>query len=194
MANGHKVVSLAATGATLETSYPIALLAGSDGKSDYFTLSGTSMATPAVSGAVALLLQENSALTTGQVKARLMKTASKTFPTSSVSYVPHLWANFTEFYDLFSVGSGYLDVQAALANSDLAPASAGSALSPSAVYNPQTGTVTLVNGNSTVLPGSVVWGSSGGWGSSVGWGSSGGRGSHLSGASVVWGSDLAWNA
>src|ERR1700732_3165291 len=138
MADGNQIVSLAAPGATLETTYPNLVMTGSDGNGDYVSLSGTSMATPAVSGAVALLLQQNSALTPDQLKARLMKTAHKAFPTSSVSYVPHLWANFTEFYDLFSVGSGYLDVQAALADSNLAPASVGSALSPSAVYNPQT--------------------------------------------------------
>src|SRR5207302_2244294 len=90
MAAGNQVVSLAAPGANLETLYPGALTAGSDGNNDYFTLSGTSMATPAVSGAVALLLQRNSNLTPDQVKARLMKTAYKGFPTSSVSYVPHL--------------------------------------------------------------------------------------------------------
>ena len=35
------------------------------------------MATPAVAGAVALMLQEQSTLTPDQVKARLMKTAYK---------------------------------------------------------------------------------------------------------------------
>ena len=92
-----------------------------------------------------------------------------------------------EYYDLFAVGAGYVDVQAALANSDLAPATVGSALSPSAVYNPATGTVTLTNGNATISPVSVVWGSSVVWGTSVVWGS------NVSGSSVVWGSSLPWN-
>ena len=43
----------------------------------YYELSGTSMATPMVSGAVALMLQQKPALTPDQVKARLMKTAWK---------------------------------------------------------------------------------------------------------------------
>src|ERR1700676_3075209 len=58
VAAGNSVVSLAAPGATLETTYPRALVAGIDGTDEYFTLSGTSMATPAVSGAVALMLQQ----------------------------------------------------------------------------------------------------------------------------------------
>src|SRR5712672_2655953 len=113
VASGNAVVSLAAVGAKLEIAYPHALVMWSDGNNDYFTLSGTSMATPAVSGAIALMLQEDSSLTPDQVKARLMKTAYKHFPQSSISLVPHLGRTFTEFYDLLSIGAGYLDVQAA---------------------------------------------------------------------------------
>ena len=187
MAMGNDVVSLAAPGATLETAHPQFLVTGNDGNNDYFRLSGTSMATPVVSGAVALMLEQNSSLTPDQVKARLMKTAYKSFPRSSVSWVPHMSRNFTEFYDLLSVGSGYLDVQAALANQDLAPANVGAALSPSALYDSVTHTVTLSNGNSMVLPNSVVWGASVVWGTSVVWGA------NVSGSSVVWGASLPWN-
>ncbi len=187
MAPGNDVVSLSAPGATLEANYPAELVTGNDGNSDYFTLSGTSMATPVVAGAVALLLQENSALTPDQVKARLMKTAYKVFPNSTVAWVPHLQQNFTDFYDLFSVGSGLLNMQSAIANTDLAPATVGAALSPSAVYNSYTGNVSLVYGNSNVAAGSVVWGSSVVWGTSVVWGA------NISGSSVVWGSILPWN-
>ena len=38
------------------------------------------MATPVVSGAAAILLQQHPTLTPDRVKARLMKTAYKTFP------------------------------------------------------------------------------------------------------------------
>ncbi len=84
------------------------------------------MATPAVAGAVALMLQEQSTLTPDQVKARLMKTAYKMGLTFTSAFVPHLNSTFTDFYDLFSVGSGLLNVQSAIANTDLAPATVGS--------------------------------------------------------------------
>jgi serine protease AprX len=187
MAPGNDIVSLSAPGATLEANYPAELVTGNDGNNDYFTLSGTSMATPVVAGAAALLLQENSALTPDQVKARLMKTAYKVFPNSTTAWVPHLSQNFTDFYDLFSVGSGLLNMQSAIANTDLAPATVGAALSPSAVFNQSTGTVSLVYGNSSVAAGSVVWGASVVWGTSVVWGA------NISGSSVVWGTALPWN-
>jgi serine protease AprX len=188
MAPGSAIVSLAAPGATLEAAYPNDVVAGTDGKADYFTLSGTSMATPAVAGAAALLLEEQNTLTPDQVKARLMKTAYKMGMFSTSAYVPHLFMSFVDFYDLFSVGSGLLNVQAATANTDLAPAGVGSALSPYAVYNQQTGVVSLVYGNGTVSSNSVVWGSSVVWGTSVVWGSN-----LVSGNSVVWGSSIPWN-
>lgn len=187
MAPGNDVVSLAAPGSTLGANHPSDIVTGTDGKADYFTLSGTSMATPAVAGAAALMLEEQNTLTPDQVKARLMKTAYKMGMLSTSAYVPHLLMSFVDFYDLFSVGSGLLNVQAAITNTDLAPATVGSALSPYAVYNAQNGTVTLVYGNGTVASTSVVWGSSVVWGTSVVWGSS------VSGSSVVWGSSLPWN-
>jgi len=188
MAPGNGVVSLSAPGANLESAYPSEAVKGNKTNKDYFKMSGTSMATPAVAGAVALLLQEQSTLTPDQVKARLMKTAYKIGLTSTSSHVPHLQSDFIDFYDLFSMGSGLLNLQAAIANTDLAPATVGSALSPSVVYNPVTGTVSLVNGNTSVAGNSVVWGTSVVWGSSVVWGTS-----TVNGSSVVWGSSLPWN-
>ena len=192
VAPGNDIVSLAAPGATLESAYPAELVTGSDANNDYFTLSGTSMATPAVAGAAALVLQEQSTLTPDQVKARLMLSATKLTTVfglfSTSAWVPHLAQTFTSTYDLFSAGSGLMNVQAATTSSALAPATVGSALSPTAVYNSQTGTVSLAYGNATVAPISVVWGSSVVWGTSVVWGAS-----VVNGISVVWGSSLPWN-
>jgi serine protease AprX len=188
MAPGNAVVSLSAPGATLEAAYPAELVTGSDGNNDYFSLSGTSMATPVVAGSVALLLQQHSTLTPDQVKARLMHSAYKMGLTSSSAWVPHLSQTFTDFYDLFSVGSGLLNVQAAMSDTATAPPTVGSALSPTAVFNSQNNSVSLVYGNSAVASNSVVWGSSVVWGTSVVWGAS-----TVSGTSVVWGSALPWS-
>src|SRR5712691_2981499 len=108
----------------------------------YTFLSGTSMATPVVSGAAALLLQANGKLTPDQVKARLMKTAYKAFPSSSTTVDPVTGAIYVSQYDIFTVGAGYLDIGAALANSDLVT---GNALSPTAVYDSTQNAVYLVN-------------------------------------------------
>ena len=94
VAPGNAIVSLAARGATLESAYGSDLVTGTDGQAGYFKLSGTSMATPVVAGAAALMLQEHNTLTPDQVKARLMKTASKMGLFSTSSYVPHLLMRF----------------------------------------------------------------------------------------------------
>ncbi len=127
----------------------------------YMRLSGTSMATPVVSGAAVLLLQQNPNLTPDQVKARLMKTASKTFPASSSATDPTTGITYTDYYDIFTIGAGYLDIAAALSSSDLAGASA---VSPTATYDPTTQSVYLVTGTS------VVWGTDAVWDTSVVWG------------------------
>jgi serine protease AprX len=82
----------------------------------YLVLSGTSMATPIVSGAVALLLQQSPSLTPDLVKARLMKTASKSFPLTSTVVDPITGVVYTSQYDIFTIGAGYLDIWAALAS------------------------------------------------------------------------------
>src|ERR1700733_707646 len=86
-APGNNVVSLLASpNCTIATQHPDTLIStatyekSSDTIStDYFKLSGTSMATPVVSGAAALMVQEDPTLTPDQIKARLMKTATKQF-------------------------------------------------------------------------------------------------------------------
>ena len=60
VAPGNAQVSLRVAGSTLDTLYPQYEVTSTNGTSKYFVLSGTSMATPMVSGAVALMLQQNS--------------------------------------------------------------------------------------------------------------------------------------
>jgi serine protease AprX len=166
----------------------------------YFALSGTSMAAGVVSGVVADLLQAQPNLTPDQVKARLMKSAYKTFPSSSTVYDPASGLTYTDSYDIFTVGAGYVDVAAALASPEIAP---GSAMSPTANYDSNTGVVYLTSdpsstwGASQAWSGPAVWGSNqfvGGssmmWGasgpaaSSIMWGTSG-----LAGSSMMWGAN-----
>ena len=66
--------------------------------STYFVMSGTSVSAPMVSGAIALLLQDEPNLTPDQVKYRLMATANKNWPG----------------YDPAMAGAGYLDIYAAV--------------------------------------------------------------------------------
>ena len=75
VAPGSKLVSLESYGSYLSKKYPAWHIAGS-GKNAYFRLTGTSMATAVVSGGVALLLDDNPALTPGQVKMALQMGAT----------------------------------------------------------------------------------------------------------------------
>jgi serine protease AprX len=90
VAPGNAVVTLLASpNTTLITEYPqLAVFpcngsgtncGSQNGSAKYMRMSGTSMATPVVSGVAALLLQQNPFLTPDQVKARLMTTAWQGF-------------------------------------------------------------------------------------------------------------------
>ena len=189
VAPGNRLVSLRDAGSTLDRNYSqFAVAPFIGGTPKYFRLSGTSMATPLVSGAVALMLQQDPSLTPDQVKARLMKTAWKGFNQYSQSTDGH-GNQYPNQYDIFTYGAGYLDIDAALNNTDLAT---GVALSPTAVYDPITNTVSVVNTTSVVWGGtSVVWGATSVvWGNSVVWGANA-----FTSNSVVWGStSVVWGA
>ena len=190
VAPGNGIVSLMAPNSTLATNYPKALVpnsyyqTGGVGKSSsYLRLSGTSMATPVVSGAAALLLQQNPSLTPDQVKARLMKTAQKVLPLFSTTYDGITHASFNLQSDVFEVGAGYLDIQAALSNNDLTSLPA---LSAALSYNNSTHKVTI---NRNFL---TTWGSSVVWGDLLVYGFDVFNGADTNGFSVVWGDSAIW--
>ena len=157
VAPGNRIISLRDVGSYLDTNdstnqvaMSVYSVANATVAGSYYVLSGTSMATPMVSGAAALMLQQNPSLTPDQVKARLMKTATKFAPGYSTATDSVTGTVYTDEYDIFTIGAGYLNVPAALGNTDVFT---GSALSPTAVFNSTTNTVNL---ESTALAGD--WG------------------------------------
>ncbi len=113
VAPGNKIISVDARLATLDvvagrtnnipkSAYLIrSKQSGSTLSGDYFRLSGTSMAAPVVSGAAALLLQQDPTLTPDTIKARLMLSADK-------------WTAPDGTADPCTYGAGYLNIPAAL--------------------------------------------------------------------------------
>ena len=108
----------------------------------YFRMSGTSMAAPMVSGAVALLLQDEPGLTPDQVKYRLTSTANKS------------WSGYKDTKS----GAGCLDAYAAVQGKSTQSANVG--VKPSNL---------LFTGSTPMVLNSVGWNSVG-W-NSVGWNS-----------------------
>jgi serine protease AprX len=84
--------------------------------SNYFRMSGTSMAAPIVSGAAAILLQSNPSLTPDQVKNRLKQSADRNL------------LNWPA-YNPLTTGSGYLDIYAAVHSASTLSANTGLAAS-----------------------------------------------------------------
>ena len=195
VAPGNAIVSLYTPAETLNQEYPgnevpfsLYQTNGSNASSgSYFILSGTSMAAPMVSGAAALMLQQNQALTPDQVKARLMLSAFKGLTQSSTAVDATTGQTFTEQADILTVGAGYLDIQAALASTALAPPMAGSAMSPTAAVDSNGNVVLLVNANSVLGNASdgILWGSNAVWGDGILWGSG-----IVSGDGILWGSGI----
>jgi serine protease AprX len=165
---------------------------------------------------VADLLDANPKLTPDQVKARLMKTASKSFPKTSKVFDPETGNTYVSQYDVFTVGAGYVDLAAALANTDTFK---GSAMSPTAVFDRNFNVAVLrdtksgwgttsvwsaptVYGPSQFNGGSsVMWSATTNDGSSVMWSATTNDGSSVmwsagsnSGFSALWSDSVMWSA
>ena len=67
-----------------------------------------------------------------------MLTAYKTFPATSSTTDPTTGITYTDQYDVFTVGAGYVDVEAALNSTAVAK---GTAMSPIATFNGSTNQV-----------------------------------------------------
>jgi serine protease AprX len=110
VAPGRRLISLRVPGSALDRLYPDRVVAVAGGAT-YFRLSGTSMATPVVAGAAALLLQRQPWLTPDQVKAHLIGVAR-------AAYGPDGGAGAAD-------GSGMLDAYTGLTRLPPPPANQG---------------------------------------------------------------------
>src|SRR5271169_3204493 len=203
VAPGNLLTSLEAPNSTLYNELPgnhvpdnYYVKSGSSASSStYFTLSGTSMATGIVSGVVADLLQKSPKLTPDQVKARLMLTAYKTFPQFSSTTDPTTGITYTDQYDVFTIGAGYVDIEAALNSTAVAR---GTAMSPVATFNSSTDQVTMTDDPSAVWNTSPTWSNAAVWGASqfvtgtsgASSGTIASTSSTTSGSNVLWGSNV----
>jgi serine protease AprX len=168
VAPGNRIISTNAAGgfldATYRTTYGIKwtqyMTTTNTGYStDYFKMSGTSMAAPVVAGAAALLLEKYPSLTPDSLKARLMATADK-------------WANPDGIGDVFTYGAGYLNLQNAFRSTLVAQ---GYALSPRAERTDDYNVVlypveTLLGGTlwgSGILTGGALYGDRAMWGTGI---------------------------
>ena len=102
VAPGRRIVSIRVPGSALDTLFPDHLVIAHNGAT-YLRLTGTSMATPVVSGAVALLLERNPGLAPDQVKSLLVRTTQPYGPDGGAA-LP----------DPLADGSGLLDIAAAM--------------------------------------------------------------------------------
>jgi serine protease AprX len=134
VAPGRRIVSIRVPGSTLDTLFPDHLVLARNGAT-YLRLTGTSMATAVVSGAVALLLERRPDLVPDQVKALLVRTTERYGQTAG-AVLP----------DPSAGGSGLLDAYAAM-NAAAPPAPSGSALPGATLGGTVTGTTSLAAGD-----------------------------------------------
>src|SRR5262249_10503224 len=125
--------------------------------------------------------QQNPSITPDTIKARMMKTAWKGYPTTSWT-VTAAGVGFLSQYDVFTIGAGYLDIDAALHNVNVA---SGSAASPVAVYDQCAKQARLVINSPSGT--SIVWGETSVWGTSIIWGDSA-----VMADSIIWGDSAIW--
>jgi serine protease AprX len=99
---GRRIVSLRSPGSYLDTHYPDRVTTTRTGAT-YFRLSGTSMATPVATGALALMLQQQPGITPDKLKFTLISATQSYGWAASGPVVPGLYAD----------GNGLVDAWAA---------------------------------------------------------------------------------
>jgi serine protease AprX len=108
-----------------------------------------------------------------------MLAAYRAFPTSSSVTYPTTGIVYTDQYVIFTVGAGYLDIQAALNDTNIAT---GTALSPTVSFDSSSGNVYLSTDPSAVWNTRSMWGTQSVWGAFV-----------LDATQSVWRNQSAWH-
>ncbi len=168
IAPGNQVIATMADDSYLDTAYSssnqikwseyrLSLLGGNSNK--YFRLSGTSMASPVVAAAAALMLEKYPTLSADTIKARLMMSADK-------------WADPMGNADPCTYGAGYLNIPAALKSTVVATQYA---MSPT-LSQDHKGNV-FINMDKSIWGARAIWGTGVSdfraiWGTKAIWGSS----------------------
>ena len=170
VAPGRDVVSLLQPQCRIAKDHPeLIVRAGSSNTASYLRLSGTSMATPVVSGIVALVLQANSRLSPNAVKAVLMYTAQK----------------MTE-PNLLEQGAGYVNAEGAVR--------LARAIDARVTQDDASWKLYVVEPCSTIANEVVLWGSSLVYGRTVLWGGNVDNPSGRPwGDGFVWDDGILWN-
>jgi serine protease AprX len=179
-APGNRIVATGAAGSYLAETYPERVVAGR-GDNPYMEMSGTSMASAVVAGAVALLLEANPAFTPADTKLALQLTSSRVAGAG-----------------LIEAGAGSLNIASAVrfGSGTLASTSiAGEAVEPSSIsfVNPATTNIagwlaTAIHLGQTVLsPNTIVWGETIVWADTIVWGET-----IVWADTIVWGETIVW--
>jgi serine protease AprX len=177
VAPGAGTISLAAPGSKLYAERASSLVKGSKATADtpYLTLSGTSMATPVVTGTVALMLQANPSLTPNMIKAILEFTAQS-----------------NPAYDTLTQGAGFLNTLGAVRLASFyAHAQPGSVMPLDPMWSKHVLWGTHMISGGVIMPGANAFGVGQSWGVSktdsgndnIVWGTDSGN------DNVVWGTD-----
>ena len=139
IAPGNKIIATMGKQAKLKNDLPSRVINCNQsgcGNEKYLELSGTSMAAPVVSAAVAMMLEKDPTLTPATIKARLMRSATK------IDAPP------------VEAGAGVLNINAALDDTGVM---SGDALSPLMQVDETNGGVYIED--TSLLWGNEVWGS-----------------------------------
>jgi hypothetical protein len=168
-------MSLAVPGSTFYTTKAPYLIPGANGALTYLALTGTSMATPVVSGTVALMLQANPALTPNLVKGILQYTA-QTYPG----------------YNMLTQGAGFLNTLGAVRLAAFyTTAQPGARVPTQKIWSRHLiwGSHEITGG--ILVPSKNAWATTTVWGSATTLGASGGDniiwGTAGAGDNIIWG-------